>query len=179
MNEIINIIFSLSCTFFHLAKAVWFWMNDCVQRLPEPLQWPQKPLRTIIYSHARDRLVIYLYLLGCHWICIMNHTTVVDYMTIGAVCAITESYVCRGGCMDTSISVLFDIIRQICVQNTIRKSCGDIKGILPKGPYLPCVSMAGRALLAGYPRYIRWGAGADTPARIINYLNHTFNSQCR
>ena len=29
-----------------------------------------------------------------------------------------------------------------------------IEGILPKGPYLPCVSMAGRALLAGYPRYI-------------------------
>ena len=27
-----------------------------------------------------------------------------------------------------------------------------IDGILPKGPYLPCVSMAGRALLAGYPR---------------------------
>ena len=29
-----------------------------------------------------------------------------------------------------------------------------IEGILPRGPYLPCVSMAGRALLAGYPRYI-------------------------
>ena len=28
------------------------------------------------------------------------------------------------------------------------------RGILPKGPYLPCVSMAGRALLAGCPRYI-------------------------
>ena len=27
-----------------------------------------------------------------------------------------------------------------------------IKGILPKGPYLPCISMAGRALLAGYHR---------------------------
>ena len=26
------------------------------------------------------------------------------------------------------------------------------EGILPKGPYLPCVSMAGRALLAGYHR---------------------------
>ena len=26
-----------------------------------------------------------------------------------------------------------------------------VEGILPKGPYLPCVSMAGRALLAGYP----------------------------
>ena len=25
-------------------------------------------------------------------------------------------------------------------------------GILPKGPYLPCISMAGRALLAGYPQ---------------------------
>ena len=29
-----------------------------------------------------------------------------------------------------------------------------IEGILPKGPYLPCVSMADRALLAGYPRLI-------------------------
>ena len=29
-----------------------------------------------------------------------------------------------------------------------------IEGILPKGPYMPCVSMAGGALLAGYPRYI-------------------------
>ena len=32
----------------------------------------------------------------------------------------------------------------------------DIKGILPKGPYLPCVSMAGRALLAGYHRYVEF-----------------------
>ena len=29
-----------------------------------------------------------------------------------------------------------------------------IKGILPKGPYQPCLSMPGRALLAGYPRYV-------------------------
>ena len=28
-----------------------------------------------------------------------------------------------------------------------------IEGILPRGPYLLCISMAGRALLAGYPRY--------------------------
>ena len=33
---------------------------------------------------------------------------------------------------------------------------GHIEGILPKGPYLPCVSMVGRAPLAGYHRYIRW-----------------------
>ena len=31
-----------------------------------------------------------------------------------------------------------------------------IKGILPKGPYLPCVSMAGRALLAGYHWYVAY-----------------------
>ena len=34
------------------------------------------------------------------------------------------------------------------------------EGILPKGPYLPCVSMAGRALLAGYPRFVyAWRVG--------------------
>ena len=33
----------------------------------------------------------------------------------------------------------------------------NFQGILPKGPYLPCVSMAGRALLAGYHRLVaRW-----------------------
>ena len=29
------------------------------------------------------------------------------------------------------------------------------QGYPAKGPYLPCVNMAGRALLAGYPRYVR------------------------
>ena len=29
-----------------------------------------------------------------------------------------------------------------------------IEGILPKGSYRPCVSMAGRALLTGYPQYV-------------------------
>ena len=32
-----------------------------------------------------------------------------------------------------------------------------IKSILQKGPYLPCVSMAGRALLAGYHWYMHHG----------------------
>ena len=36
-----------------------------------------------------------------------------------------------------------------------------IEGILPKGPYLPCVSMVGRALLAGYPRYVAWNFRND------------------
>ena len=29
-----------------------------------------------------------------------------------------------------------------------------INGILPKGPYMPCLRMADRALLAVYPRYV-------------------------
>ena len=39
------------------------------------------------------------------------------------------------------------------VLSSLRHGPAHIEGILPKGPYLPCVSMAGRALLAGYPRY--------------------------
>ena len=39
-----------------------------------------------------------------------------------------------------------------------------IKGILPKGPYLPCISIAGRALLAGYPRYVPKGPINNYPA---------------
>ena len=41
--------------------------------------------------------------------------------------------------------------------------CIYIDGVLPKGPYLPCLRMADRALLAGFPRYmivcvyISWG----------------------
>ena len=38
----------------------------------------------------------------------------------------------------------------------------DIEGILPKGPYLPCVSMAGGALLAGYQRYRPFGSSYVT-----------------
>ena len=33
-------------------------------------------------------------------------------------------------------------------------SVGYNEGILPKGPYPPCLRMAGRVLLAGYPRYV-------------------------
>ena len=36
-----------------------------------------------------------------------------------------------------------------------------IEGILPKGPYLPCVSMASRALLAGYHRYVMTVSSSD------------------
>ena len=66
-----------------------------------------------------------------------------------------------------------DYILRICVDavihacpNLITDASGIsvhyIEGILPKGPYLPCLSMAGRALLAGYHRYILF-------SNIVNY----------
>ena len=36
-------------------------------------------------------------------------------------------------------------------QKDILVNVNIFRGFLPKGPYLPCASMAGRALLAGYP----------------------------
>ena len=48
-----------------------------------------------------------------------------------------------------------------------------IDGILPKGPYLPCIGMAGKALLAGYPRYmVTCAASVLATSRLI----HCFNS---
>ena len=40
-----------------------------------------------------------------------------------------------------------------CKLKVINPSCLHIDCILPKRPYLPCLRMADRALLAGYPRY--------------------------
>ena len=48
------------------------------------------------------------------------------------------------------------------------------EGILPKGPYLPCVSMAGRALLAGYHRFSKWKnmtEGASTHPHPLDVFN--------
>ena len=49
----------------------------------------------------------------------------------------------------------------------------DIEGILPKGPYLPCVSMAGRALLAGYHQYI-----SHTEVRVNTSKRPKFEQGC-
>ena len=40
-----------------------------------------------------------------------------------------------------------------------------IEGILWKGPYLPCLCIADRALLAGYPRYVFQGQEGPTNIR--------------
>ena len=52
-----------------------------------------------------------------------------------------------------------------------------IEGILPIGPYLPCVSMAGRALLAGYHRYMDFETGGMSMQMMRNVKqvsSHTY-----
>ena len=49
------------------------------------------------------------------------------------------------------------ISRSLHFQGNMTITCviSQYEGILPKGPYLPCVSMAGTALLAGYHQIIQ------------------------
>ena len=46
-----------------------------------------------------------------------------------------------------------------------------IEGILPKGTYPPCLRMADKALLAGYPRYNR--PLSDNPFKEHLFVRHT------
>ena len=45
-------------------------------------------------------------------------------------------------------------VRKMSLENTLVKLFPRIEGILPKGPYPPCLRMADKALLAGYPLYL-------------------------
>ena len=45
-----------------------------------------------------------------------------------------------------------------------------IEGILPKGPYLPCVSMAGRVILAGYHRHVYWIKNISLPSYVFSSI---------
>ena len=64
------------------------------------------------------------------------------------------------GLWDSFISILLVSLRSIyrwrmlLPVNTWEYQHSEIEGILPKGPYLPCISMASRALLAGYHRNV-------------------------
>ena len=55
-----------------------------------------------------------------------------------------------------------------------------VEGILPKGPYLPCVSMGGGALLAGSPRCViqlrlHVCSGSAFQRSTSNLLNHIYS----
>ena len=56
-----------------------------------------------------------------------------------------------------------------------------IEGMLPKGPYPPCLRMADRALLAGYPRYAsrRRNLPATRPRLFLPRLSLTKTSELR
>ena len=68
----------------------------------------------------------------------------------------TLFYQCKDSHYKHEMVLLYE--RNSHTRNTIKIASWQIlthiKGILPKGPYLPCVSMAGRALLAGYHRHV-------------------------
>ena len=67
------------------------------------------------------------------------------------LCVCICIYLCRFICSWSLIWALIQIIYKIWICK--KKRCLYIDGILPKGPYPPCVSPF-RALLAGYPRYM-------------------------
>ena len=66
--------------------------------------------------------------------------------------------------MVENIKLLTEFVRnEIVIKMTIAGAASDqnlvkmttyFDGILPKGPYTPCLRMADRALLAGYPRFL-------------------------
>ena len=45
--------------------------------------------------------------------------------------------------------------------------CAPVEGILPKGPFPPCVCIAGRALSAGYPRCSHANSVKSIPSRCV------------
>ena len=57
-------------------------------------------------------------------------------------------------CIYIYIYIYMYIYISVCVLCVSLSLSIHIDGFLPKGPYPPCLRMADRALLAGYPRYI-------------------------
>ena len=54
---------------------------------------------------------------------------------------------------NNNIAFLMTATAPVCIiQSDLVISRSNIEGILPKGPYPPCLRMADRVLLAGYPR---------------------------
>ena len=72
----------------------------------------------------------------------------------GTACVPAEGLALTSDCHLCTLSSITDLLEvsSICRAEPGLRQYPQIEGILPKGPYLPCVSMAGGALLAGYPR---------------------------
>ena len=58
-------------------------------------------------------------------------------------------------------------------EDCVKTLCPYFQGILPKGPYLPCVSMVGRALLAGCHRFVSHGRSKNMNVGMLKGINNT------
>ena len=100
--------------------------------IAKALEWPQSWKKLIFGS---VKLYVICFVNDCSMTaldCSSNSPTVANYMKLLLAQCLHE--------------------RGTCVVRSKYSTDSKFEGILPKGPYLPCVSMAGRALLAGYHR---------------------------
>ena len=80
-------------------------------------------------------------------------------------------------CFLATVVILFRVQKSQHFNYDYLNDTTHIEGILPKGPYLPCVNMAGRALLAGYPRHdVRFTCIYQFSKSDHNQLNTTGNT---
>ena len=113
--------------------------------------------------------------------CFNGKDTLLQCVSNGVTSLMHWAILCNIVIMCTCIYFGVVCVDIICII-TIRKTfiCNlfaqrHIEGILPKGPYLPCVSMAGRALLAGYHQHVHWKwevlVSIYTPSKLAYYCN--------
>ena len=121
--------------------------------------WPAGPPTHLnIHSYSAQSLqwyVQYHVILVCDITALDCISQLLDY----GVCICTRSWGKVWISVDmrsslTTPSIVFSLCQFLSSCWTVPT---DIEGILPKGPYLPWVSMAGRALLAGYHRHLPIG----------------------
>ena len=54
--------------------------------------------------------------------------------------------------LETNFGEIRIKLQTVFYKNASSRVFSDVEGMPPKGPYPPCLRMAGRAVLAGYPR---------------------------
>ena len=142
-SEILIEIIIFSFTKIRLkVSGLWQQMEKpCYSRTSHTLQWRHM---SVTKPHIIGHSIVFFYstLSGLT----SRNTKASDYRSIVGSIGHT------GAVMPKAFQWLASYYRRIQLQNKWSKSdiqIGYIGGILTKGPYLPCISMAGRALLAG------------------------------
>ena len=159
----------------YIIMKSWSWRHHSMDTFPHnwpfvreihrlPMESPQKCL-VMCHFEAVDQTWVASYLRSLD-----AHVTSLKWIVIIFFCAASLRVI--GWPLDTSSIMGSPLqpqmslsqegnprlvrINSLCSESRLNiKIAGPhIEGILPKGPYLPCVSMAGRALLAGYHWHI-------------------------